>query len=85
MEDVPPSRKQGSEEASDFLRTRCRHCLKSHPKLEDPMLLKSLGVVPATGKVAEVFCRHSFGGTVVDMDFERGFAVDCVRVWCMFR
>ena len=39
------------------------------------MLLKSLGVVPATGKVAELFCRHSFGGTVVDMDFECSFKV----------
>ena len=50
---------------------------------EMAVVFKSLGVAPTKSKVAEIFCRDSFGGTVVDMDFERSFKVAYVRVWDM--
>ena len=37
----------------------------------------SLGMAPANVKVAELFCRNRFGGTAVDVGFERGLVVDC--------
>ena len=45
------------------------------------VILESLGVASANGKVAELFCRNRFGGAAVDMGFERGLIVDHVTGW----
>ena len=45
------------------------------------VILKSLGVASANGKVAELFSRNRFGGAAVDMGFERGLRVDHVTGW----
>ena len=67
MEDVVPSRKGGSEEVG----------LPDDPNLtpvdesqmgisEMAVILMSLGVAPANVKVAELFCRNSFGDSAVE-------------------
>ena len=42
------------------------------------MIHQSLAVAPASGEVAELSCRNRFGGTAVDMGFERGLVVNQV-------
>ena len=44
------------------------------------LILKSLGVVSAIGRVAEL-CRSRLGGAAVDVGFERGLVVDQVTGW----
>ena len=34
-----------------------------------PVILKSLGVASTSGNVAELFCRHKFGGAAVEQGF----------------
>ena len=39
-------------------------------------ILRSLGLVPVNFKVAESFCRNSFGDAAVGKGFKRGLGVD---------
>ena len=72
MEDVLPSRKRGSE------------AFRSHVGISEmPVILMSLGVAPATFKVAELFCRNRSGDAAVSMGFEHGLVVDFATGWNM--
>ena len=43
---------------------------------EMTVILKSLDVASASERVAELFCRNTFGDSAVDTGFERGIAAD---------
>ena len=77
MGDVLPSRKRGSEEVRPPEDPRLKPADGSQMGISEmAVILMSLGVAPANVKVAELFCRDRFGGTDVDMGFERGLVVD---------
>ena len=46
-------------------------------------ILRSLGLVPVNFKVAELFCRNSFGDAAVGKGLKRGLVVDCATGWDM--
>ena len=82
VEDVSPSRKRGSEDAGVPEDPMLEHADGSEMCINEMVVIAMLlGVAPANGKVAEMFCRKSFGGTPVDMGFERGHVVDHVSGW----
>ena len=77
MEDAVSSRKQGSEEVGPPDDPNLTPADESQMGISEmAVVLMSLGVAPANFKVAELFCRNRFGGTAVDMGFERGLVVD---------
>ena len=66
---VSVSRMRGAEEV----------CPPDDGSRELATLLMSLGVAPVNFKVAELFCRNRIGDAAVDMGFEHGLVVDCMR------
>ena len=71
MEDVLPSRKQGSEEMGPPDDPR-----QLVPISEMAVILISVGVAPANLEVAELFCRNRFGEAAVSVVVVLGLVVD---------
>ena len=80
MEDVVPSRKRGSEWMGPPDDPNLTPADESQMGISEmAVILMSLGAAPANFKVAELSCRNIFGGSVVDIGFERGLLVVCTR------
>ena len=83
MEDVLLSRKRGSEEVGPPEDQGSSQLRPQMGSSEMAVIFISLDVAPANVEVAELFCGNRFGGTAVDMGFERGLVVDCATGWDM--
>ena len=75
-EGVLTSRKRRSEEVCHPKDPMMEHADGSEMRISGmAVILKSLAVASASGRVAELLCRNRFDGTAVHMGFERGLSV----------
>ena len=70
LEGVLPSSKRESEERGvpEDPMLKCTDGSEMRT-CEVQVILKSLGVISASGEMADLFCRNRFGGAAVDTDF----------------
>ena len=84
VEDVVPSRMRGSEEVGPPDDPNPTPADESQMDISEmAVILMSLGVAPASFKMAESFCRNRFGESAVNMGLERGLVVHSATSWSM--
>ena len=81
-EGVPPSRNRGSEEGGLPENALLENADVSKMCInETTVIFKSLDVVSASEKVAELLKRNKFGDSAIDIGFERGIVADYATGW----